>query len=84
MAQHQRNISPKLPTRKAVVAAPRQVAQVGRNEPCPCGSGKKFKQCHAKSGEEYLARLAQERRIEEEAERTGKRPSWFQRLLFGG
>jgi preprotein translocase subunit SecA len=19
---------------------------VGRNEPCPCGSGKKFKQCH--------------------------------------
>lgn len=22
---------------------------VGRNEPCPCGSGKKFKQCHGKS-----------------------------------
>jgi preprotein translocase subunit SecA len=22
--------------------------QVGRNEPCPCGSGKKFKQCHGK------------------------------------
>lgn len=21
-------------------------APVGRNEPCPCGSGKKFKQCH--------------------------------------
>jgi preprotein translocase subunit SecA len=21
-------------------------AGVGRNEPCPCGSGKKFKQCH--------------------------------------
>jgi preprotein translocase subunit SecA len=19
---------------------------VGRNEPCPCGSGKKYKQCH--------------------------------------
>jgi preprotein translocase subunit SecA len=19
---------------------------VGRNEPCPCGSGKKFKHCH--------------------------------------
>jgi preprotein translocase subunit SecA len=19
---------------------------VGRNDPCPCGSGKKFKQCH--------------------------------------
>ena len=22
------------------------VAKVGRNEPCPCGSGKKYKQCH--------------------------------------
>jgi len=21
---------------------------VGRNEPCPCGSGKKYKQCHGK------------------------------------
>jgi preprotein translocase subunit SecA len=23
---------------------------VGRNEPCPCGSGKKFKQCHGRGG----------------------------------
>ena len=23
-------------------------AGVGRNEPCPCGSGKKYKQCHGK------------------------------------
>mgnify|MGYP001826895344 CR=1 FL=1 len=23
--------------------------KVGRNEPCPCGSGKKFKQCHGKA-----------------------------------
>jgi len=22
------------------------IPKVGRNEPCPCGSGKKFKQCH--------------------------------------
>ncbi|MGB2065781.1 MAG: SEC-C metal-binding domain-containing protein, partial [Marinomonas gallaica] len=22
------------------------VPRVGRNEPCPCGSGKKYKQCH--------------------------------------
>ena len=29
--------------------APRQVvsgAKVGRNDPCPCGSGKKYKKCH--------------------------------------
>ena len=24
--------------------------KVGRNEPCPCGSGKKYKQCHGKVG----------------------------------
>jgi len=24
--------------------------KVGRNEPCPCGSGKKFKQCHGRGG----------------------------------
>ena len=23
-------------------------AKVGRNEPCPCGSGKKYKHCHGK------------------------------------
>lgn len=22
--------------------------RVGRNDPCPCGSGKRFKQCHGK------------------------------------
>ncbi len=25
-----------------------EVPKVGRNEPCPCGSGKKYKQCHGK------------------------------------
>ena len=35
---------------QAQVAAPfvRDGRKVGRNEPCPCGSGKKFKQCHGK------------------------------------
>jgi preprotein translocase subunit SecA len=30
------------------LAAPfvREIPKVGRNEPCPCGSGKKFKHCH--------------------------------------
>jgi len=26
----------------------REEKKVGRNEPCPCGSGKKYKQCHGK------------------------------------
>jgi preprotein translocase subunit SecA len=24
----------------------REHPKVGRNEPCPCGSGKKYKRCH--------------------------------------
>ena len=30
----------------ASVPAPAASLQAGRNEPCPCGSGKKFKKCH--------------------------------------
>jgi preprotein translocase subunit SecA len=30
----------------ATVAA--QVPRVGRNDPCPCGSGKKYKNCHGR------------------------------------
>jgi len=26
----------------------RETAKAGRNDPCPCGSGKKFKKCHGK------------------------------------
>ena len=34
--------------KKPMLAAqqPKRVKKVGRNDPCPCGSGKKFKQCH--------------------------------------
>jgi len=28
----------------------REARKVGRNEPCPCGSGKKYKHCHGKLG----------------------------------
>lgn len=27
----------------------RAYPKVGRNEPCPCGSGKKYKHCHGKN-----------------------------------
>ncbi|HHH35349.1 MAG TPA: hypothetical protein ENK48_00800, partial [Gammaproteobacteria bacterium] len=26
----------------------REGRKIGRNEPCPCGSGRKYKQCHGK------------------------------------
>ncbi len=33
-------------------ANPDTWGKVGRNEPCPCGSGKKYKQCHGKLGQD--------------------------------
>jgi preprotein translocase subunit SecA len=35
-------------SRSAAAAMPGGVPKVGRNDPCPCGSGKKYKQCHGK------------------------------------
>ncbi len=35
-------------TKSSNVPFVRQERKIGRNEPCPCGSGKKYKQCHGK------------------------------------
>ena len=37
------------PLRYQVETVRRETPKVGRNDPCPCGSGKKFKQCHGAS-----------------------------------
>jgi preprotein translocase subunit SecA len=36
------------PASAAGAAAVASLPKVGRNEPCPCGSGKKYKNCHGK------------------------------------
>jgi hypothetical protein len=36
------------------------MAKIGRNDPCPCGSGKKYKQCHGPIDE---ARASEQRRL---------------------
>jgi len=33
---------------KLAKKTPKKSTKVGRNDPCPCGSGKKYKQCHGK------------------------------------
>jgi preprotein translocase subunit SecA len=40
--------APPAPAGDAVQPFRRFNEKVGRNDPCPCGSGKKFKQCHGK------------------------------------
>ena len=42
--------APKVPVDELKEPFVRQDKKVGRNEPCPCGSGKKYKSCHGKLG----------------------------------
>ena len=37
------------PNQEEAKSVPRRVEKVGRNDPCPCGSGKKYKKCHGAS-----------------------------------
>src|SRR5882724_8961509 len=41
--------------------------RIGRNERCPCGSGKKFKRCHADASLDAKETVLQERREEARA-----------------
>jgi preprotein translocase subunit SecA len=38
------------PTSKQQTVVNDEWSKTGRNEPCPCGSGKKFKMCHGRNG----------------------------------
>jgi hypothetical protein len=56
----------------------RHAVKVGRNEPCPCGSKKKYKDCHEKDGSiwlEKLARLEDKKRMKEQGAPWWRR--WF-------
>jgi len=37
-------------SRRGGVTLKRKIPKVGRNDPCPCGSGKKYKKCHGRPG----------------------------------
>ncbi len=43
---HEEPINVRLTARTASNQQPKRKLKVGRNDPCPCGSGKKYKQCH--------------------------------------
>jgi len=38
--------SPEAPVKAGAQTFKREMEKVGRNDPCPCGSGKKYKKCH--------------------------------------
>ncbi len=44
--RRERDLTYSAPAKEAPQPAQRAGARVGRNDPCPCGSGKKYKKCH--------------------------------------
>lgn len=73
-------ISPKLNLFKRTVTGPRRIYRVGRNDPCPCGSSKKYKDCHASAGEAYLVKL-ERCRMKQELSAQGV-PLWKRWLML--
>ncbi len=47
-----------------------RLKQTGRNDPCPCGSGKKYKKCHLREDED----AEHKHRLEEEKTRAATPP----------
>ena len=46
-------------------------SRIPRNDPCPCGSGKKFKKCHLPWAEQERIRQKEGKALEKEQERMG-------------
>ena len=66
--------------------APRQAAKIGRNEPCPCGSGTKYKDCHLREGDKFLRKLARQeqkahlREVRQHLKEQGV--PWYKRIFL--
>lgn len=65
--------------------APRHIAKIGRNDPCPCDSGRKYKDCHESEGSKFLEKLARQRDKEhlKEVRRHLKEKGvpWYRRMF---
>jgi hypothetical protein len=87
MARQTRKYSQKLPKRQQPASRQRKVIRVGRNEPCPCGSGQKYKDCHESEGQAFLHKLEmkaeQERRKERRRELKDAGVPWYRRVFIG-
>jgi hypothetical protein len=82
MAKKSKRLTPKTALPRSVEMPRRRVTRVGRNKPCPCGSGKKYKDCHAAEGEEFLLKLhrkQEKERLIEEQKKSGV--PWYKRLI---
>lgn len=82
MAKSTRNLSAKAAQMRSVSMETKRSLRVGRNEKCPCGSGRKYKECHEAQGEEFLQKLyrdSEKMKLLEKQKRDGV--PWIKRML---
>jgi hypothetical protein len=78
MAKQTMRLNPRPSLRKSVVTSPRTVLQIGRNDPCPCGSGQKYKNCCITKGDQFLRKMAvkqakEDAKAQKAAEKSAKK-----------
>lgn len=77
-----KTLTAKQMVRRSVDIPTRRTLRVGRNEPCPCGSGQKYKDCHQPEGDAYLFKLhRQQEKARIEAEQKEAGVSWLKRFI---
>jgi hypothetical protein len=82
MAKSSRSLGDKAILKRSVNIPQKRVMRVGRNDRCPCESGKKYKDCHADEGEAFLLKLQRESERKELLEKQKREGvPWLKRLL---
>ena len=65
---------------------PRHTTKIGRNDACPCGSERKFKDCHESEGSAFLEKLARDvdkRKLRELRQRLKDQGvPWYKRFFY--
>jgi hypothetical protein len=82
MAKSSRNLNVKAAQLRSVPMETKRIYRVGRNQKCPCGSEKKYKDCHESQGEEFLQKLYRNREKEKLlAQQKKDGVPWIRRML---
>ena len=82
MSKKKKKLTPKAILQQTGSVPRRHIIRVGRNEPCPCGSGLKYKLCHESEGEAFLiemTRKLEKARIKAQQQEAGV--PWYKRFF---
>ena len=81
-AKSSKSMNTKEMLKRVSTTSQRKMTRVGRNDPCPCGSGKKYKDCHIKEGEVFLDKLTRKQGLARELEAMKKSGApWWKRFV---